>query len=87
MLYYFLFITLKKHFKSGFIILKALDDICSTLDSWIGEFVVSFFDVTNRLIIKKLVKHLERRYSDLALEPDYWYLAKFQTVCAHKTAP
>ena len=25
--------------------------LCSTLNSWIGEFVVSFFDVTNRLFI------------------------------------
>ena len=29
----------------------ALWPLCSTLTSWIGEFVVSFFDVTNRLFI------------------------------------
>ena len=41
LIYYF-----RKHFKPSFFILKAF---CSTLKSWIGEFVVSFFDVTNRL--------------------------------------
>ena len=44
LIYYF-----KKHFTPCLFILKALKDICSTLNSWIGELVVSFFDVTNRL--------------------------------------
>ena len=43
LIYYF-----KKHFNPCFFILKTF---CSTLNSWIGEFVVSFFDVTNRLKI------------------------------------
>ena len=45
--YYFLCITLKNifHFKGL--------TFCSNLNSWIGEFVVSVFDVTNRLNCKK----------------------------------
>ena len=47
MVYYFLSITLKKHFKSCFFILKALKDILQHFNLWIRGF--SFFDVTNRL--------------------------------------
>ena len=42
LIYYF-----KKHFKPCFFILKTF---CSALYSWIGEFMVSFFDVTTRFI-------------------------------------
>ena len=31
---------------------QALWPLCSTLNSWIREFVVSFFDVMNRLQVK-----------------------------------
>ena len=37
--------------KRGF---KSLWPLCSTLNSWIGEFMVSCFDVTNRLNICEL---------------------------------
>ena len=45
----FLIHYFKKHFKPCFFILRAFKTFCSTSNSWIGEFVVSFFDVTNRL--------------------------------------
>jgi hypothetical protein len=43
----------KKHFKPCFFILKALKDIFSTLNLWIGELVILSFDVMNRLFIFK----------------------------------
>ena len=45
---YFLFLTLKQ-FKPSLFILKAFKDIMQHFDSCIGEFVVLFFDATNRL--------------------------------------
>ena len=32
--------------------------LCRTLNSWIGEFVVSVFDVTNRLVVYSSVSHI-----------------------------
>ena len=43
LIYYF-----KQHFKPCFFTLKTF---CSTINSGIGEFVVSLFDVTNRLLM------------------------------------
>ena len=55
MVYYFLFITLKKHFKPCFFILKALKDILQHfkfVNWWIGEFLVSFFWCHDQVIYK-----------------------------------
>ena len=55
MVYYFLFITLKNILSLAF----SLKTICSTSNLWIGEFVVSFLDVTNRLIEKRTEAEIE----------------------------
>ena len=49
MLYLHIIHHFKKHFKPCYFVLKKF---YRTLNSWIGKFVVSFYDVTNRLIIK-----------------------------------
>ena len=45
----FLIHYFEKQFKPCFFILKAFKDIMQHFDSCIGEFVVLFFDATNRL--------------------------------------
>ena len=49
-------VTNKKYYtiKKGF--QKALWPFCRTLNSWIGEFMISFFDVTNRLFITEKMR-------------------------------
>ena len=50
MVYYFLFITLKNILSLVFYFKDILQHF-RFVNSWIGEFVVSFFDVTNRLLL------------------------------------
>jgi hypothetical protein len=56
MVYYFL-LSLKKYFKPCFFIKKTF---CSTLNSWIGEFVVSIIDVRHNNCRKKNQKECPR---------------------------
>ena len=64
MVYYFLFITLKK-FQPCVFILKAFKDICSNLKLWISEFVVSFFwchEQVNRYLLECMGRYLTFTY-------------------------
>ena len=56
-------------------ILKALDDFLKYFNSWIGEFVVSFFDVTNRL------------YGFISYFGSYWYKTQYKVSNFAKDMP
>ena len=91
-MYYFLFVTyllilkiclkilknFKKHSKPCFYILKIF---CSTLNLWIGEFVVSFFGVTNRLYYS--CRYREDRAIEISLNSYFEILleSKISTRC------
>ena len=67
-------LLLKNIFALVFFILKALKEFCSTLNSWIGEFVVSFFDVTNRLKYEFSVVNIECRKTIYSLKLYQWFV-------------
>ena len=67
MVYFFLFITLKKHFQPCFFILKALKDILQHIRELVNWWFRFFFDVTNRLL-----NTWKLFFLNLTTTPIYW---------------
>ena len=68
----FIMVFFKRHLILAFSFQRLSKTVCSTLNSWIGEFLVSFFNITNRLIIliieiNKQTQFLEK-FVDLQLQ-------------------